>query len=560
LATIKNSPDAFGAPGIAPRWTRGAKEVVGTAYSTSSRIWFTVSGGILSEIYYPTIDRPQVRDLQYLVTDGQTFLHDTRRHLHSVTEYIGKCGLGARIVNADPDGRYKLIHEVIADPHQPCLLINTLLQGDPQFLSQLRLYVLLAPHLEVGGSRNNANLAEIPGKDFLTAHKDRTWLALAANVPFKSRSCGYVGVTDGWQDLAGNFKMDYEFAAASDGNVALTAELDLRNGHEFTLGLAFGHSLHRAVTTLFQSLGTPFPDHRARLLAQWNRVCSRFSPEPTCSGDHGALYHRSRELLLAHEDKSYPGAFIASLSIPWGETRGDEDVGGYHLVWTRDMVNCASALLAAGDATTPLRALIYLACSQQPDGGFPQNFWIDGEPNWRGIQLDEVAYPISLAWRLHKARALQDFDPYPMVRMAARYLVVHGPATPQERWEENSGYSPSTLAGNIAALVCAAAFARERGDLGTASFLEDYADFLDSHVEAWTVTKAGTLVPGIARHYVRINPCDMSASAPDEDSTTAWSPSATAPPELGQTSPLVRSSTPGFLNSCATGSVTAAIR
>src|SRR5262249_16468705 len=198
------------------------------------------------------------------------------------------------------------------------------------------------------------------------------------------------------------------------------------------------------------------------------------------------------------------GALVASLSIPWGETKGDEDLGGYHLVWTRDMVNSATGLLAAGDTTTPLRALIYLACSQKADGGFPQNFWVNGEPYWSGIQLDEVAVPVMLAWRLRKAGALADFDPYPMVRSAARYLIEHGCVTPQERWEENSGLSPSTLASNIAALVCASVFAAERGDEATSRYLGEYADFIESHVEAWTVTNNGVLVPGIKRHYIRI--------------------------------------------------------
>jgi glucoamylase len=208
---------------------------------------------------------------------------------------------------------------------------------------------------------------------------------------------------------------------------------------------------------------------------------------------------------------------IASLSIPWGEAKGDEDIGGYHLVWTRDMVSSATALLASGNDETPLRALVYLACLQRPDGGFHQNFWIDGEPYWTGVQLDEVAFPILLAWRLREADALRDFDPYPLVLAAAGYLVRSGPATPQERWEENSGYSPSTLAAQIAGLTCAAAFARERGDEATAAFLQRQADFLEGHVEAWTVTTDGTLVPGIARHYIRIRPVDPADPAPDED-------------------------------------------
>ena len=168
------------------------------------------------------------------------------------------------------------------------------------------------------------------------------------------------------------------------------------------------------------------------------------------SGDGGRLYCISHSLLLAHEDKTFVGAIVASASIPWGEAKGDEDLGGYHLVWTRDMVNSVTALLACGATGTACRALVYLACSQQPDGGFAQNFWIDGTPYWRSIQLDQVAFPIMLAWRLWKAGELGDFEPYPMVKAAAGFLIRHGPVTEQERWEENSGYSPSTLAASIA--------------------------------------------------------------------------------------------------------------
>ncbi|MGH7917373.1 MAG: glycoside hydrolase family 15 protein, partial [Candidatus Binataceae bacterium] len=517
MAILQHSPTATGAPGIAPRWTHSAKDIIGTAYSTSSHLWFTISQGVISEIYFPTIDRPQVRDLQFLVSDGETFFHDTHRNLRSSIEYLGEHGLGVRVINADLQDRYRIVMEVIADPHQACLLIDTRLEGAEDFLKKLHLYVLLAPHLEVGGWANNGNVARQSGREFLTAHKNNVWLALAATVPFIRRSCGYVGTTDGWQDLAANFKMDYQFAAAINGNIALTGEIDLSEGYHFTLGLAFGRSLHRAVTTLFQSLGLPFVEHKTRFLEQWDRICRDLYPLEKFTGDGGMLYRRSRELIMAHEDKSYPGALIASLSIPWGEARGDEDLGGYHLVWTRDMINSATGLLAAGDAVTPLRALIYLACSQRDDGGFPQNFWIDGEPYWSGIQLDEVAFPIMLAWRLQAARGLADFDPYEMVMAAAHFLIRHGPATPQERWEENSGYSPSTLASNIAALICAAGFASHRGDEASARYLTEYADFLESHVEAWTVTNTGVLVPAISRHYIRINPENVNDVTPNED-------------------------------------------
>jgi len=517
LINEQNQTKAFGWPGIEPRWTHGGKDGVGTAYAASSRVWFTLWNGIVTEVYYPTVDRPQLRDLQYLITDGKSFFHEEKRNLESKLEHLLDRRVGYRCTNSDPAGHYAIVKEIISDPHLACVLQHTRLTGDESFVSKLRLYALCAPHLEVGGWGNNGYVARVAGRTVLLAERKGTWLALAATVPFSQVSCGYVGRSDGWTDLDGNFQMDWEFGQALDGNIALTGELDLTQTREFTLGLAFGHSQHHAVSTLFQSLSTPFAEHCKRFAEQWARSSAGILPLEQFSGDGGNLYRTSFNLLRAHEDKSYPGAFIASLSIPWGEAVGDEDQGGYHLVWTRDMVNSANAMLAAGDRATPLRALIYLDVSQQEDGGFAQNFWIDGEPYWRGVQLDEVAFPILLAWRLRRENALEDFDPYPMVLRAAAYLVRHGPLTPQERWEEVSGYSPSTLASNISALICAACFARERGDEATAAYLEEYADFLECHVEGWTVTTEGTLVPGVTRHYLRITPERADNHDPEED-------------------------------------------
>jgi glucoamylase len=512
-----NQQQAFGWPGNEPRWARGGKDGVGTAYAASSRVWFTFWNGIVTEVYYPTVDRPQLRDLQYLITDGKSFFHDEKRHLKSQLEQLPGHVLGYRCTNSDPAGKYTIVKEIIADPHLACVLQHTRLSGDEPFLSTLRLYALCAPHLEVGGWGNNGSVLRVAGRTVLTAERKGTWLALAATVPFSRVSCGYVGKSDGWTDLSGNFQMDWEFDHAPDGNIALTGELELTGTREFTLGLAFGNSQHHAVSTLFQSLNAPFAEHGKRFAEQWERTAAGILPLEKLSHDGGKLYCASCSLLRAHEDKSYPGAFIASLAIPWGEAAGDSDQGGYHLVWTRDMVNSANAMLAAGDRTTPIRALIYLDVSQEENGGFAQNFWVDGEPYWRGIQLDEVAFPILLAGRLRCENALQDFDPYPMVLRAAAYLVRHGPVTPQERWEEVSGYSPSTLASNIAALICAACFARERGDEATAKYLEEYADFLECHVESWTATTQGTLLPGVARHYLRILPEQADNPTPEED-------------------------------------------
>ena len=214
----------------------------------------------------------------------------------------------------------------------------------------------------------------------------------------------------------------------------------------------------------------------------------------------------SHNIILAHEDKTYPGAFIASASIPWGASKSDDDLGGYHLVWTRDMVQSATAILACGRTDTALRALVYLACTQRPDGGFAQNFWIDGTAYWTGIQLDEVAFPIILAWRLWKLDALGNFDVFPFVERAAAFLVRYAPVTQQERWEENAGYSPSTLAAVISGLICAADIARAHQALELASFLETYADWIEAHLDEWTTTREGILHPEVKYHYMRINP------------------------------------------------------
>jgi glucoamylase len=506
---------APGGPGIEPRWTRGAKIAVGSAYSTSSRVWYTLEAGCVTEVYYPTIDSPQIRDLQFLVTDGESFFHDERRNFETQIDCISEAALGFEVTQREKQGRYSIHKTILGDPHQNCVLLRTWLDAPAELLPKLRMYVLCAPHLGIGGWHNNGELLRLTESTLLVAHKGDTWLVIGATIPFTETSCGYVGVNDGWTDLADNYRLDWQYDTALDGNIALTGRLDLSRATEFTVGLAFGTSRHNALSTLAQSLSIPFDEVRSAFTRQWERTSKRFTLAR--HSNDSTLFERSVNLLLAHEDKTYPGAMIASLSIPWGNDKSDDEgLGGYHLVWTRDMVKSVSALLAVGDLTTPLRSLIYLAVSQRKDGGFYQNFWIDGRPYWRGVQLDEVAFPVMLAWRLWKNGALGNFNPADMVRRACGFLIREGPVTAQDRWEEARGYSPSTLAIHITALICAAEFFAGRGDEVTAAFVRDYADFLEAHIERWTVTTQGSLVPGIRRHYIRINPAHMTDCS-DED-------------------------------------------
>ncbi len=521
---------AFGWPGIEPRWTSSSKDGVGTAYADASRVWFTISHGILNEVYYPTLDRPQIRDLQFLVTDGETFFHEEKRDLDNDITALAEETLGYRVVTSDPAGRYRIVKEIIADPVRACVLIRARIEAETTWRERLQVYVLLAPHIEVAGSGNSARRQQAAGKDVLVAWRAGTWLALGVSTRFLQTSCGYVGASDGWQDLRDNYRMDWSFPEALDGNVAVTGRIDPGPDMEFTVGLAFGDRPHAATTALTQSLSVPFAAKRAAFLEQWRTVHHGVADLHRHTGDGGRLLRASHALLVAHEDKTFKGAFIAAASIPWGEAKGDEDLGGYHLVWTRDMVQSATALLACGNVETPRRALVYLAVSQHADGGFAQNFWLDGTPYWQGLQLDEVAFPLILAWRVWKHGALADFDPLPMVRAGAAFLLREGPATAQERWEEASGFSPSTLAVAIAALVCAADLLRARGLEREAAYVEEHADFLESHVERWTVTTAGELLPGVARHYIRITPAAIGDPDAPEDPDGGWLAIANRPP------------------------------
>ena len=506
MANFRGARAAFGAPGNPPLWTHANKEGVGTAFSLGSRIWFTIWRGILTEIYYPTVDRPQVRDMEFLFSDGDGLFLEEKRDFNHRTERISP-SQGYRVSLQDREGRFSFKKEIIAEPTRPCVLLHTTINGNEKFLRGLKTHVLCAPHLEVGGAGNNAYVVEVSGRQLLVAEKENRWLAIGASCGFAHLSCGYVGYSDGYSDITQNRKMTFEFDEAKGGNVALTGELELAKTRDFTVGLAFGESLPSAVSCLFQSLCLGFQRQRKLFIEQWDRAGNGRMSLGKSSGDKGRLFESSYNLLLTHEDKLYQGAFIASLSIPWGEARNDQEgKGGYHLVWTRDMVESAMGLLAAGNTSAPFRALVYLAARQEENGSFPQNFWVDGEAFWTGMQLDEVAFPVMLAWRLHQFKLLQQFDPRVMVDRAIAFLLHSGPVTGEERWEEASGYSPSTLAVIISAFVCAASFARVDRDDGKAEFLESYADFLRNHLEEWTVTTRGTLVPGCSRHFVRLNP------------------------------------------------------
>jgi glucoamylase len=308
-----------------------------------------------------------------------------------------------------------------------------------------------------------------------------------------------------------------------DGNVALVAELALPESGPITLALGFGRSPTEAAFRARASLQDDFAALAVRYATAWREWQASLHPlDRPCRTQNG--YRVSTAVLRAHEAPSFPGGFIASLSIPWGAAKGDDDLGGYHLVWPRDLVETAGGLLAAGAFPEAVRVLDYLRTTQEPDGHWPQNNWLDGSSYWQGVQMDECAFPIllvDLALRKGALTEAQAEKYWAMVRQAAAFLIQNGPVTGQDRWEENAGYSTFTLAVEISALLAAADFAERRGEAVTAAVLRETADAWNASIDDWCFARDTPTAreAGVAGYYVRMAPDRSPSGLSDIDGT-----------------------------------------
>ncbi len=511
MALNRSAP---GAPGIEPRWTSSAKTGVGTSLSDKSHVWFTLSHGILNEIYYPRIDQACVRDMGLIVTDGVDFFSEEKRGTDSEVLWLADGVPAFRLVNTCREGRYRIEKQIVTDPHRNAVLHRVQFSAQQGALSDYHLHVLLAPHLGNHGRGNTAWVDEFEGTPLLFAQREGTALALACSVPWLKRSAGHVGSSDGWQDLKAHKQMTWEYTRAENGNVALTAEIDLFTSRgDFVLALGFGDNPQEAARNAIASLRDGFDKAKNDYIAGWQEWMETHESLKQRRLAPGDLSRISLAVLRTHESKTAPGGLIASLSIPWGFSKGDNDVGGYHLVWSRDMVETAGGLLAAGAHADVRRALSYLQATQQPDGHWSQNMWLDGSAYWDGIQMDETALPILLVDLAHREKALAQTDVatfWPMVKKAAGYLARNGPVSPQDRWEEDPGYSPFTVGAEIAALLVAADLADLNREAPIATYLREIADVWNSSIERWMYVSGTDWCRkfNVNGYYVRIAPME----------------------------------------------------
>ncbi len=515
--------EAPGHPGIPPRWTSSAKVGVGVAFQPASPVWFTLSHGIFNEIYYPRIDSACIRDMGMIVTDGKDFFSEEKRQADSQVDYPQPGVPLYHLVNTDKDGRYQIEKTILADTKRDSVVQWTKfipLQGQPQ---DYHVYVLLAPHLGNRGSDNTAWVGDYKGIPMLFAQRDGYYLALACSSGWKKRSVGFVGVSDGWQDLSQHKQLEWEYTQATQGNVALTGEIDLGTDNQpFLLVIGFGTNDAEAGQRARASLLDGIRSLQADYVSGWQEWQTTIMPLQGLDEEEATLYRTSLAVLLTHEAKHFPGGFIASLSIPWGDSKGDNDLGGYHLVWPRDMVETVSGLLAAGAELDARRALDYLQATQEADGHWPQNMWLDGMSYWSGIQVDETAFPFLLMEiALREGVLAKELTSryWEMLVKAARFIISNGPVTPEDRWEEDPGYSPFTLAVEIASLLIAADFAESAGHVDIAEYFRQTADTWNDGIERWIYVKNTDLAKenDVEGYYIRLAPPDVGeASSPSK--------------------------------------------
>jgi glucoamylase len=479
---------AFGAPGTPPTWSSSDKDFVTTALGRA-RLWATIGHGVINEVFWPSTGEPQTRDLTFYLAGRAGFV-DLKRERRYALENEAPGVPQRTIVHTGND--YRLTLEVVPDPVRDVLLVRFDLEGPYQ------LVALLAPHLDGTGKGNTAWVEE----QSLLATRGDCALCLLADVRMLRASAGFVGMSDGWQDLAQHRDLTWSFARAESGSVALACKLD---GPKGTLALGFADTADGARSLARASLAEGITSAWASVRAGWEAWGEGLRipelPEPLRKeAFHGAA------ILKVHEDRAYPGALVASLSIPWGNST--DTIGGYHLVWPRDATLAAFALIAVNQVDEAARVLAGFIATQRPDGHWSQNYYPNGVAFWNGLQLDEAAFPVLLAAKLREIHGPDLHGTTSMVRRALSFVAFTGPTSDQDRWEESPGTNPFTLAVAIAALVAGTPWLEgpER------DYALNLADDWNERLESFCYVTGTPLAEqhGVAGYYVRL-------AAPDKD-------------------------------------------
>ncbi len=536
---------APGCCGLPPIHHSPQKSMVGTAVnSTTSSIYFTGYEGNVSEVYYPTVDTLATANMEFLVGDtAKTFVDEEKLQSWTVTQPDPK-SMRWQATTGNIGHNWQITKMIFTDPSNSTLIQQTTFQAlNGKTVGDFNLYLLYKPYLKNAAADNSGSTVVSGGHTYLVASSSDSsdYTAFRASIGWTVEngvtmvSSGYYGMNDGWQDLmVGNppgYTMRWAYASAPNGNVGQMGWLNTAGNPAisitFTVAVGFGSTRDNAIIAVNNTLAKNIASQETSYDDAWHSYTGGLS---TQSGTADNQYYLSAMTLKTMQDKSN-GAMIAGIGTPWGPSEGDGDPGGYHLVWSRDMYKFANALITAGDTTSASKAVNWLFnVDMDPSTGrFPQNAYVSGKPSWNATQMDEQAMPIILAYRLGSSvcNAL-----WPKIKLTANYIYTNGPWTQEERWEENSGYSPSTIAAEVAGLVDAAQIALANNDTVDAANWLTAADYWQQNVTAWTYTAQGC--PNVNSNcnstsmYMRINTSGAQGGA----LPGGWNPSAYPNPNM----------------------------
>src|SRR5579875_1792003 len=495
---------APGSPGANATWNESNLQAFADSLGSSSKVWYSLGNGELENVFYPETDTPSTFGLQYIVTDGSSFTNTEVSNTTHTISLVDPTSLVWQQVNTATNGDFKITKTYIADPSRSVVLIQTTFAN--LTTKPLQLYADYLPQLTNDGMGNTGG-TDATSND-LVATNGTVSSALAASTGSSQTTTGYVGTSsDGSQQLASSYSLTSTYTSASTaGHIVQVAQIPVNasGSTTFTLALGFDSSQSAAISDAKASLTAGFSSLESSFESGWHTCVSGLSAAPasvTGSAQLKEQYYVSLMEVKADEDKTYTGGFVAAPTDPWGASVSANTAGyhGYHVVWTRDEYEMASALLAAGDSTDANAALQYIfSYEEESSGAVKQNSFLNGTAVFGSLQMDEVADPIILAYQLGATNSAD----WSHIESLANYLVANGPYTPEERWEEIGGYSPSTMAAEIAGLVCAAAIAVDNGQTGLAVTYQDTARSWASQLDNLTYTTSGPY--GNGDYYLRI--------------------------------------------------------
>ena len=533
-------------PTTRPTWTTGETFGVGTVadhgVDDPSRVWFTLTEGALCEPRFPRADLMNLRTLDFLVvdrTEGSAYTartHAERREaatstVERATEMVGSDALVFEQVveeTGGPEGqRWRLSVEYAADPEGDALCCDLSFAASDG--RSYDLYAVADTALSNWGLGDSGSVVEVddgyalaaseveePEEPHVLSESGEPFhvaCALASDRTFDAAYAGFAG-SDRITALFDEGTFEGTRVEEGIGNALLVGRVGEAVGSvtdTLVLGFAKGRDEERALSEARETLDRGYPTVREGYVASWRAYLDgKDLPDSVADDpDLAAQYRAALMVLRAVEDKAYLGASLASPSVPWGEAVPSDRARdfGYNFVWARDVYQVFTALLLAGDVDAAREALEYVYASQQRENGFlPQNTYLDGRTRWGGEQMDNIAFPSVMAYHLREAGlGFEDVNyDYENVRLSAEYVLENGPSSGQERWEEEAGYSPSTIAAEVTGLACAAVLADDVGEEDDALAFLATADAWAEAVESLTVTREGTpdLEPP---YYVRVS-------------------------------------------------------